>query len=96
VSLGFSPQKITISIADDGSGFDMDHYLEHVQPGHYGLIGMRERATQIGADISWRSVPRQGTTVTLIQPLANQAIPSLDSPSRTAAGSDQAALESTR
>ena len=96
VSLGFSPHKITISVADDGSGFDMDQYLEHIQPGHYGLIGMRERATQIGADISWRSVPRQGTTVTLIQPLSSQAIPSVDSPLRTAAGSDQAAQESTR
>ncbi len=96
VAMSCTPQQLTISIEDDGSGFDMDQYLEHVQPGHYGLIGMRERATQVGADISWRSVPRQGTTVTLTKPLSHQSPPTVDPQTRASSASDQPAVESTR
>ncbi len=61
--------QVTISIEDDGLGFDASQHLEHAQPGHYGIIGMRERASQIGAKLTWRSHPRQGTTVTLCVPV---------------------------
>ncbi len=96
VSLSFDSQKLTITIEDDGSGFDIDQYLEHIQPGHYGLIGMRERATQIGAEISWRSVPRQGTTVILVQRLSNLTTSPANLFPRTSPGTDQTAVESTR
>lgn len=69
VKMNSDQQRITISVQDDGAGFDIAHHLEHVEPGHYGLIGMRERANQIGAEIHWRSHLRQGTTVTLSRPL---------------------------
>lgn len=49
------------SIVDDGAGFDPSHEPE----GHFGLIGMRERAEKIGAKVSFRSVPGEGTTVTV-------------------------------
>lgn len=96
VAMTSNPHKITISIEDDGSGFDMDQYLEHIQPGHYGLIGMRERATQIGADITWRSVPRQGTTVTLTQRLSHHATSPIDAHLKAPVASDQSAVESAR
>lgn len=91
-----NPHKITISIEDDGSGFDMDQYLEHIQPGHYGLIGMRERATQNGADIAWRGVPRQGTTVTLTQRLSHHATSRINAHLKAPVASDQSAVESAR
>jgi signal transduction histidine kinase len=49
------------SVVDDGDGFDPDHEPE----GHYGLTGMRERATKIGATIKFDSKPGVGTAVTV-------------------------------
>lgn len=51
----------TCSVVDDGSGFDPDE-----EPaGHYGLIGMKERAARIGATIKFDSKPGVGTAVTV-------------------------------
>ncbi|MGD2061821.1 MAG: histidine kinase [Acidimicrobiia bacterium] len=49
------------SVVDDGVGFDPEHEPE----GHYGLTGMRERATKIGAVIKFESKPGVGTAVTV-------------------------------
>jgi signal transduction histidine kinase len=49
------------SVVDDGVGFDPQHEPE----GHYGLIGMRERAAKIGATIKFESKPGVGTAVTV-------------------------------
>ncbi len=49
------------SVVDDGDGFDPDHEPE----GHYGLVGMRERAKKIGATIKFESKPGVGTAVTV-------------------------------
>lgn len=51
----------TCSVVDDGVGFDPDHEPE----GHYGLIGMRERASKIGATIKFDSKPGVGTAITV-------------------------------
>lgn len=49
------------SVVDDGIGFDPEHEPE----GHYGLIGMRERATKIGASVKFDSKVGTGTAVTV-------------------------------
>ncbi|MGI9649436.1 MAG: sensor histidine kinase [Acidimicrobiia bacterium] len=49
-----------VSVTDDGAGFDIKRNFK----GHYGLIGMRERAEKIGARLDVRSSP-VGTTVTV-------------------------------
>ncbi len=49
-----------VSITDDGDGFDVKRSFK----GHYGLIGMRERAEKLGAKLNIRSSPA-GTTVTV-------------------------------
>ena len=38
--------------------------------GHYGLIGMKERASHIGADLDLASAPGRGTTVSVVLPAA--------------------------
>jgi signal transduction histidine kinase len=48
-------------VVDDGVGFDPDHEPE----GHFGLIGMRERASKVGATIKFESKPGIGTSVTV-------------------------------
>ncbi len=48
-------------VSDDGTGFDATHEPD----GHFGLIGMRERAEKIGASIYFESRTGAGTTVTV-------------------------------
>ncbi|MBI3571343.1 MAG: sensor histidine kinase, partial [Gammaproteobacteria bacterium] len=52
---------LELSIEDDGVGFDSS--ASH--PGHYGLVGLREQAQLIGAELSIQSTPRAGTTLRL-------------------------------
>ncbi len=68
VSLLASNSGMTMTVADDGSGFDPETYLHHPPPGHYGMIGIRERAAQMGATVRWQSERHRGTTVTLTWP----------------------------
>lgn len=49
------------AVVDDGIGFDPKDEPE----GHYGLTGMRERASKIGATIKFDSKPGVGTAVTV-------------------------------
>ena len=51
----------SVSVVDDGRGFDPE--VRHES--HFGLIGIRERAEEIGARISIDSRPRAGSTVTV-------------------------------
>lgn len=68
VALGCSPHQLTLSVRDNGVGFDTQLH-EPGQSGHYGLIGMRERATHLGADLRIVSEPGHGTLVSLTLPL---------------------------
>jgi signal transduction histidine kinase len=49
----------TLTIEDDGAGFD----TSSAPPGHFGVIGMRERAAGVGAKLSIESQPHAGTKV---------------------------------
>ena len=60
VTLDRTPEHLRLSVKDDGTGFDEDG---SPPPGHYGLIGMKERAAQIGADFHLASARGRGTTV---------------------------------
>ena len=50
---------VELVIADDGVGFDPA--AEH--PGHYGVLGIREQAQLIEADLDLHSAPGAGATV---------------------------------
>jgi signal transduction histidine kinase len=53
--------RVLLRIIDDGAGFDTGHEAA----GRYGLIGMRERAGEIGAVLTVDSREGLGTTVTV-------------------------------
>ena len=53
---------VTLRIADDGVGFDTKLPLA----GHYGLVGLREQAHLIDAELSIVSGHDRGTTVTIV------------------------------
>ena len=48
-------------VQDDGVGFDPEFEPE----GHFGLVGMRERADKVGATVAFESNEEVGTTVTI-------------------------------
>lgn len=50
-----------VAVRDDGRGFDP----AAARPGHYGLLGMREQASLINAEMAIRSAPGRGTEVVL-------------------------------
>ncbi len=68
VTLDGSGRQILLRVEDDGIGFiSLDPAAGRA--GHYGLIGMRERATQIGANLRIDSEEGRGTTVVVTLPL---------------------------
>lgn len=63
----------TIEVQDDGIGFDPT--IIATQTGHYGLIGLEERAHLVEGCFAIISAPGRGTTVRLAMPaLQNEAI----------------------
>ena len=63
LNLVFDANAVSLSIADDGVGFDPR--LHH---DGFGLLGMRERAERIGARLLVSSRPAQGTRVETVMP----------------------------
>ncbi|MCB8959940.1 MAG: sensor histidine kinase [Ardenticatenales bacterium] len=60
---------LEIEVRDDGVGFVVE---KAVRPGHYGIIGLKERARLTGGQFTIRSAPGQGTTAWLRLPLEGQ------------------------
>jgi two-component system, NarL family, sensor histidine kinase YdfH len=65
VSLSSRDHSLDIEVRDDGVGFDP----AQIGAGHYGLIGLRERARLIGGTLNIGSAPGQGTTLKVRLPL---------------------------
>lgn len=62
VSLVFEPRQVELRVRDNGRGFDVEAASQG-HGGHYGLLGIRERAAQIGGELTLSSSPGQGTEV---------------------------------
>ncbi len=64
VTVSFAPDSVGVEVVDDGCGFSVPERA-HVQmaAGHFGLMGMQERAELIGARLDIVSAPGQGTRV---------------------------------
>ncbi len=68
VSLCFG-NEIRLSIQDNGRGFDLpEHPQAFARTGHYGLMGIIERAEQIGGKLSIVSRVNSGTNLTITLP----------------------------
>jgi signal transduction histidine kinase len=67
ITLESTADQLRLIVRDDGSGFaERGANTEH--SGHYGLLGMRERARQIGGHFSLQSDSGSGTTVSVVLP----------------------------
>jgi len=62
------PGHLTVLVADDGRGFKVDPEEKLVERGQLGLMGMKERAYLLGADLEILSAPGKGTTIRLAVP----------------------------
>jgi len=67
ISLGYEPGQITLTIADDGVGFDPQSVLQD-RAGHLGLRGIRNRAKKLRGTLKLESAQGRGTTVQVIVP----------------------------
>jgi signal transduction histidine kinase len=56
-------RRVSLTVTDDGQGFDVDAALAEDR---FGLRGMRERAELVGGALEVTSAPGAGTTVRLI------------------------------
>jgi len=68
VELTYGGDATALTIQDDGKGFDVDAAF-HAYAGRWGLLGMRERADQIGASLDVTAGRDGGTIVRLVAPL---------------------------
>jgi len=65
ITLDYAPDSVTLTIQDDGCGFDVSSAPPR---GHFGLLGMQERANQHHARLIIESRPGNGTKVSLETP----------------------------
>jgi signal transduction histidine kinase len=68
VELKYGLDSVALRVRDDGRGFDPQS-LSPAAGGHYGLIGMRERAERIGGRFTLNSGPGEGTELLVEVPL---------------------------
>ncbi len=65
VSVRSAEGTLLVELRDDGRGFDP----KETSPGHYGLLGIRERARVAAGTVEIKSAPGEGTTVKRCLPL---------------------------
>jgi signal transduction histidine kinase len=64
VTVAFDGHEVTATVQDDGSGFDApDAPAAYAQAGHFGLMGMQERAQLFGGNVYVKSERGKGTKV---------------------------------
>jgi signal transduction histidine kinase len=71
--LRYQPGLVELAIHDDGCGFDVERALPS-EAGHFGLLGMRERAEKIGGALKITSQSGAGTTVRVTVPLSQNSL----------------------
>jgi two-component system NarL family sensor kinase len=65
ITLLTTPNELTCAIADDGHGFEP----AQAPAGHFGLVGLNERAKLLGGKIHLKSAPGHGTHIAITIPL---------------------------
>jgi len=72
LALQYDRELIQLSIKDDGVGFYAENATSSAA-GHFGLLGMRERAEKIGGSLTILSKPGSGTRINVTVPLGTTA-----------------------
>ena len=70
-TLVYAPDEVTITVRDDGVGFDpTTRPPSRAQGGGMGLSGMRERAQKVRASFTLQTAPGQGTIIEVRLPVS--------------------------
>jgi PAS domain S-box-containing protein len=67
LTVAFGRRKLRLSVSDNGLGLTIPQAAD-LGVGHFGLVGMRERAIGVGATFTVKSTPGRGTVVRLDAP----------------------------
>jgi signal transduction histidine kinase/ligand-binding sensor domain-containing protein len=67
VQLEYLPDEVNLEVCDDGKGLEANGKPEP-EPGHFGLMGMKERAAAIGGTLEVTGASGEGTKVRLRSP----------------------------
>lgn len=69
VAVHFEPDMLTLFISDNGRGFNLAQFERNAN-GHFGLLGMRERAESFGGKLVLKTEAGQGTRVEVWIPIS--------------------------
>ena len=61
-------KQVMLSVNDDGCGYDSST-MTNTKRGHFGLVGMRERAAQLRGELKMTSAPGKGTEIKFTMPV---------------------------
>jgi signal transduction histidine kinase len=70
VELTYGADRVTLAVSDDGIGMTEDRPEEASKDGHFGIVGMRERAASAGGSLVVTGIPGKVTRVELVLPSA--------------------------
>jgi signal transduction histidine kinase len=65
VRLAYKPEVVELQVSDDGRGFDSS---APALRGHFGILGMQERANKLNATLTIESTAGFGTTIRVLAP----------------------------
>ncbi|MEO5714134.1 MAG: sensor histidine kinase [Luteolibacter sp.] len=72
IDLTTTDERISLAVSDDGNGFTSSTAPDG-RTGHFGLMGMGERAERIGGKLDVSSQPGEGTSIRIEVPLNSNA-----------------------
>ena len=68
VTIEYAAHALAVTCSDDGMGMNPETLAAFSKAGHWGLVGMKERASRIGARLTCESTPAFGTKLTVLVP----------------------------
>ncbi len=72
IRLTFGAEAITLQVEDDGCGFDTRILAMDSKRPSWGLLGMEERATELGGRFLLRSRIGEGTQIEVVVPYLDE------------------------
>lgn len=73
VTISLHDDVLRVAVVDRGRGSSLEALRGSTEPGHLGLVSVRERFHAMGGRVEAESMVGYGTTVTLVLPLARRA-----------------------
>jgi len=75
VALLYDQDGVVVTVEDDGKGFDVEETFRGAEDrGHFGVVGMRERAEAAGGQLVVRSEPGKGSIVRSSIPYTSESM----------------------